>query len=122
MKKLIQKISFASLMLMATAGSSLAVTGDIAANMENNICSLITDMSGLFKTLRTLAFIGAAFIIAGWAWGYISKPGDLKLEDVKTKGLGMLVGFLLLFMVGVILSVFMADNGPCKEALIKFGI
>ncbi len=115
-KKLIQKISFASLMLMATAGSSLAASNDIAANMENNICSLITNMSGLFKTLRTLAFIGAAFIIAGWAWGYISKPGDLKLDDVKTKGMGMLVGFILLFSVGVIISVFMADGGICKDA------
>ncbi len=122
MKKLIQKISFASLMLMATAGSSLAASNDIAANMENNICSLITNMSGLFKTLRTLAFIGAAFIIAGWAWGYISSGKGVDIKDVKDKGIGMLVGFLLLFMVGVILSVFMADNGPCKEALLKFGI
>lgn len=122
MKKLIQKISFASLMLTATAGSSLAANSDIAANMENNICGLITQMSSLFKTLRTLAFIGAAFIIAGWAWGYISSGKGIDIKDVKDKGIGMLVGFLLLFMVGVILSVFMADNGPCKEALRNFGI
>ncbi|MDE6250115.1 MAG: hypothetical protein K2M34_00570 [Alphaproteobacteria bacterium] len=115
MKKLIQKTSFASLMLFSMAiGSANAAGDDYATNISNNICELVTKMGTLFGTLRTLAFIGAAFIIAGWAWGYISKPGDLKLEDVKTKGMGMLVGFILLFSVGVIISVFM-DGGVCES-------
>ncbi|MCM1294627.1 MAG: hypothetical protein NC311_03635 [Muribaculaceae bacterium] len=123
MKKLIQKISFASLMLMATATSSFAANaGDaFSGNMENSICTLITEMGGLFRTLRTLAFIGAAFIIAGWAWGYISAGKGVDIKDVKDKGIGMLVGFMLLFGVGIILSVFMADNGPCKDAILSFG-
>lgn len=112
MKKLIQKTSFASLMLFAMA------TGNAHAAMPDytkNICALVKDMGTLFGTLRTLAFIGAAFIIAGWAWGYISS-GKIELKDVKEKGVGMLVGFILLFSVGLIISVFMADGGVCKDA------
>lgn len=116
MKKLIQKVSFASLMLFATViGNAHAV--DAASTTDKNpidmnlVCELIKQMGPTFKILRTLAFVGAAFIIAGWAWGYISKPADLKLEDVKTKGMGMLVGFALLFGIAVIMTII---ETPCK--------
>lgn len=112
MKKLIQKISFASLMLFAmTAGNAYAEVPDYT----QNICKLVKEMGTLFGTLRTLAFIGAAFIIAGWAWGYIS-AGKIELKDVKEKGIGMLVGFILLFSIGVIVSIFMPGNGVCPDA------
>lgn len=113
MKKLIQKTSFASLMLFAmTIGSARAAD---MPDFSKNICELVGKMGSLFGTLRTLAFIGAAFIIASWAWGYISS-GKIELKDVKEKGVGMLVGFILLFSVGVIISVFMPGNGVCADA------
>ena len=34
-----------------------------------------------------------------------------KLDDVKTKGLGMLIGFIMLFAVGGIISIFMSMAG-----------
>ena len=118
MKKLIQKVSFASLMLFAMAISKAhavsAPTNNYTASLSNNICDLVAQMGTLFKTLRTLAFIGAAFIIAGWAWGYISS-GKVELKDVKEKGVGMLVGFVLLFTIGALISVFMPGGAVCPE-------
>ena len=57
-----------------------------------------------------LAFVGAAFYIAGWAWGFIT-AGEAKMDDVKKRGIGLLVGFTLLFMVGVILSFLLSAQG-----------
>lgn len=112
MKKLIQKASFASLMLFAmTMGNARAANS--VPDFSQNICRLVGEMGTLFGTLRTLAFIGAAFIIAGWAWGYISS-GKVELKDVKEKGVGMLVGFVLLFCIGALITVFMPGNGFCE--------
>lgn len=74
-----------------------------AAPVGGDPCILINSMQGVFKTLRTLAFVGAAFCIAGWAWGYISK-GEAKMDELKTKGIGLLVGFTLLFSIGIVLQ------------------
>lgn len=54
--------------------------------------------------------MGAAFVIAGWAWGYISS-GKVELKDLQGKGTGMLVGFVMLFGIGAILSFFMSESG-----------
>ena len=62
--------------------------------------------------LRTLAFLGAGFTIAGWAWGWISKPDEIKVEDlVKKKGLPMLIGFILLFGIGTVLQLLSTAGG-----------
>jgi hypothetical protein len=98
MKKILQKISVATIILMATVGNSWAPESDVAGDA----CQLIEGLSGVFKTLQILAFIGAAFSIAGWAWGFISK-GEAKMEDVKKNGIGLLVGFALLFGVAIII-------------------
>lgn len=74
-----------------------------AAGASGDPCVLIASMQGVFKTLRTLAFVGAGFMIAGWAWGYITK-GEAKMDDLKGKGIGLLVGFTLLFGIGVVLQ------------------
>ena len=74
------------------------------------MCEALQKLHGLFNLLRTLAFIGAAFYIAQWAWGYISK-GDVKMDDIKDKGTALIVGFSLLFLVGVILSFVMSASG-----------
>ncbi len=100
MKKLMNKFNFALIGIMASAPAFAATDG---------LCQLITQMYDVFKTLRTLAFVGAAFVIAGWAWGYISS-GKVELKDLQGKGVGMLVGFVLLFGIGVVLSFFLSES------------
>lgn len=92
-----KKIFFATFAVLAGIGIANA------APVGGDACVLIASMQSVFKTLRTLAFVGAAFFIAGWAWGFISK-GDAPTEDLKKKGTGLLVGFTLLFSIGTVLS------------------
>ena len=101
MKKIMNKINFAVLGIMASVPAFAAANG---------LCELITKLQETFKILRTLAFVGAAFYIAGWAWAYISK-GEAKLEDVKKQGIGLLVGYTLLFIIGIVLSAVLAAAG-----------
>ena len=114
MKKIMNKINFALIAVMASAPAFAAT----AAN--NDMCELIKRLQKVFGILRTLAFVGAAFYIAGWAWGYISK-GEAKMDDIKGKGIGLLVGFALLFMIGLILSFLLSASGQqsigCKEVI-----
>ena len=124
MKNLLKKIGFAGFATLA--GASVALAAPAAGGVSNDgLCALIGQMYGVFKILRTLAFVGAAFIIAGWAWGYISKPADFKLEDLRTKGTGMLVGFFLLFGIGVVLSFFLSSTGlnaiGCDGVILNWG-
>ena len=123
MKGLLKKIGFAGAVIMA--GASMPALAAAAAGVSNNgLCALIGQMYYVFRILRTLAFVGAAFIIAGWAWGYISKPADMKLDDLKTKGTGMLVGFVLLFGIGIVLSFFLSSTGlgviGCPELIMNW--
>ena len=99
MKKIMNKANFAIIGLMASMAPAMA-----AASIDSGLCKLVAELGGLLKTLRTLAFIGAGFLIAQWAWEFITKPGDVKLEKFKEKGVGMLVGFFLLFAVGAVLT------------------
>ena len=81
--------------------------------MDNSLCDLIVKMYDIFKILRVLAFLGAAFILAKYAWDAIStgKIGDKAiLEGSKNVGISMLVGFILLFSIGVILSALMSGH------------
>jgi hypothetical protein len=57
-----------------------------------------------------LAFIGAAFIIAAWAWDFIS-AGKVEMKDIKTKGIGMFVGFALLFTIGILVNFLLSAAG-----------
>ena len=106
MKKMMKKFNFALIGVMASMPAFAAG----AAGGNSGLCVLITQMKGVFETLRTLAFVGAAFVIAGWAWGYISK-GEVKKDDLKDKGIGMMVGFIMLFAIGIILSFFLGAAG-----------
>ncbi len=108
MKKLLKNLGVAGLVLLAGATPSLAAVAGAVNNA--GLCQLISEMYGVFSILRTLAFVGAAFIIAGWAWGYISK-GEVKMDDLKAKGTGMLVGFILLFGIGIVLQFFLSSTG-----------
>ena len=110
MKEILKKVGFAGLVIAAGA-SMPALAAAAAGGVSNNgLCNLISQMYDVFKILRTLAFVGAAFIIAGWAWGYISS-GKFEMEDLRKKGTGMLVGFVLLFGIGVVLSFFLSSTG-----------
>lgn len=104
MKKITNKINMAIISMMVASPA-------FAANVnESAICLLLNDLKGVFNMLRTFCFIGAAFMIAGWAWGYISK-GEAKLDDLKSKGTGLLIGFILLFSVGLILQFLLSASG-----------
>ncbi|MBR2510790.1 MAG: hypothetical protein IKB59_01330 [Alphaproteobacteria bacterium] len=103
MKKIMNKVNFAIVGIMASVAPAMAA--------NEGLCDLITKLGGLLKTLRTLAFIGAGFYIAQWAWGFI-KAGDVKIEDVKDKGIGVLVGFVLLFSIGAVLGFLISAAGP----------
>ena len=113
MKKVINKINFAIIAAMVANPAFAAVN-------EKAICVFLRDLRGVFNMLRTFAFIGAAFLIAGWAWGYISK-GEAKMDDLKNKGTGLLIGFILLFSVGLVLQFLVSASGArtfdCPELL-----
>lgn len=126
MKNILKKIGFAGFATLA--GASVALAAPAAGGVSNDgLCALIGQMYGVFKILRTLAFVGAAFIIAGWAWGYIKDGGgkDGMIEDLKKKGTGMLVGFVLLFGIGVVLSFFLSSTGlnaiGCDSVILNWG-
>lgn len=110
MKEILKKVGFAGLVIMAGASMPALAAAAAGGVSEAGLCGLIQQMYGVFKILRTLAFVGAAFIIAGWAWGYISS-GKVEMEDLRKKGTGMLVGFVLLFGIGVVLQFFMSSTG-----------
>lgn len=98
------KVNFAIIAMMVSVPA-------FAAADESAICRLVDELKSVFQLLRTLAFIGAAFYIASWAWEFISKPADAKIEKIKEKGQGLLIGFILLFSVGVLLSVLVSASG-----------
>lgn len=104
MKKVFNKINMAII-------AALVATPAMAAPVDNGLCQLLIKMHDVFALLRTLAFVGAAFVIAGWAWGYIKDGKGVDMDDLRKKGTGMLVGFVLLFGIGVVLSFFMSQGG-----------
>ncbi len=90
--------------------ASVFVMANVPAFADDGVCKLITGLKPIINTLRTLAFIGAAFVLMDWAWGYIKK-GEAKRDDLEKQGLGMLVGFFLLFAVGLILQFVGSNTG-----------
>lgn len=105
------KMNFALIALMASMPAFAATDEDVTKlSAGGDICKLFERLHGIFNILRILAFVGAAFYIAGWAWKYISS-GDAKPDDIKKQGIALLVGFGLLFMIGVILSFVMSSAG-----------
>ncbi len=107
MKKLIKKLNFAIVGIMASAPAMA-----LDSNMKDALCKMGAEFGSIFELLQMLAFIGAGVTIAGWAWGYISggKSVDV-VKEVKEKGVGMLIGFFLLFGIGTLLSIFMSMIG-----------
>ena len=122
MKKIMNKINFAVICLM-TSVPAFAALNTTKVNIDNDMCSLLKSLHEVFNYLRIAAFIGAAFYIAGWAWGFIS-GGEAKMDEVKKKGIGLLVGFSLLFIIGAVLSFVMSATGMnmigCGDILKKW--
>ena len=112
MKKLVRKINFAVFSLMVTMSASMAASS--SANQA--LCELAEKFGYIFGIIRTLAFVGAGISIAGWAWGYISGGKAIDpTAEVKNKGIPMLIGFILLFGIGTVLSIFMSMAQPGGE-------
>ena len=107
MKKLMKKLNFAIIGVMASVSSSMAA----ASGAHEALCKLAEEFGYIFSIIQTLAFVGAGITIAGWAWGYISKPDDIKMDDVKKKGVSLLVGFVLLFSIGTFLTIITSAAG-----------
>ena len=95
--------------MTANVAMGVAMSGAMAAS-NDGLCKLIEGLAPVIKTLRTLAFIGAAFVLMDWAWGWIQK-GEVKKDDIKDKGIGMFVGFFLLLGVGMVLSFIASTSG-----------
>lgn len=102
MKKLMYKLNFAVVGIMASVPAFAA---------EKNICNLVAELQGVFKIMRTLAFVGAGFLIAKWAWGYIEGGKVDAMKELKEKGVALLIGFILLFLIGTILTALSTAAG-----------
>lgn len=85
---------------------------------DSAVCTLVKNLKPVINTLRTLAFVGAAFMLMDWAWGYI-KAGDVKKEDLQNKGIGMFVGFFLLFGVGFLLQFVGSEGGASYMGCVR---
>lgn len=109
MKKIMSKMSFAVIGMMATV-SAFAAKANVQITVTKDMCALLERLWNVFNVLRIMAFVGAAFYIGSWAWDFISK-GEAKMEDVKKKGIGLLVGFSLLFIIGMALTFVMSAAG-----------
>ena len=128
MKKIVNKINFGIIALMVAMGPVLAAGEKIQVDMNKSggedLCNLLYRLHDVFNILRIMAFLGAAFYIAGWAWGFISS-GKMETKDVKEKGTALLVGFILLFVIGLLLSFVMSASGMeliggCKDVFKKW--
>jgi hypothetical protein len=111
LKNLTKNFALAGLLLAAFAfAANAAVTGAPVLD-ENAVCELLRSLQSVFKILRTLAFIGVAFIVMAWAWGYITAGKIEWTKDVKEKGVALLVGVILLFGVGMLLQFLTSASG-----------
>ena len=90
----------------ATSSSGIDITA---------LCPLIQEFQGIFQLLRTLAFVGAGMIVAKYAWEAISTGkigGETDLTAAAKKvGIPMIVGFILLFGIGVLLHIMSGVTG-----------
>ena len=114
MKKLIYKLNFAIVGIMASSHVAMAAGGTSLISNDSAskaLCDLTEQFGYIFELMRTLAFIGAGISIAGWAWGYISKGKVDITTEVKEKGMGLLIGFILLFAIGTVLEIFLGMAG-----------
>lgn len=91
----------------------MSVPAFSATGTDSGLCNLITELKGVFGTLRTLAFVGAGFILAKYAWEAITS-GKINQKDmvegIKSVGVPMIIGFVLLFSIGIVLSALLSGK------------
>ena len=117
MKNLIVRLRFYSMFVMSALISSSAFASEGGrSSAVQSVLDLIESLKPIFEVLSILAFVGAGFIIAGWAWGFIA-AGEVKFDDVKKKGIGMIIGFILLFAIGAILQFLLGVAAPDSTTL-----
>lgn len=97
---------------------SMYANSAFAATASDEMCKLIEQLQGVFQTLRIFAFVGAGFILAKYGWEAITSGkigGKSNIADgIKEIGVPMIVGFALLFSIGIILGFFMnGENFGC---------
>lgn len=87
----------------------LTTSSAFAAQTANSgLCQLIEQLQGVFQTLRICAFVGAGFILAKYGWEAITTGklgGKNNIADgLKEVGVPMIIGFALLFSIGLVLG------------------
>ncbi len=108
--KYLKPMALAAFVMAATVSTGYADVPDV------QVGKLSAEMFKIFKILRSLAFIGAAFILAGKAWGWI-KAGKVEWEnEMKGSGMAMIVGFFVLFSIGMIIGLFIPEGGNVVSA------
>ncbi len=96
---------FVALLLLVPTAGFAARAGAIGTS---GLCALIEQLQGVFHVLRLCAFVGAGFMLAKYGWEAVSK-GKLGGKDSVTEGLQaigvpMIIGFSLLFSIGIVLG------------------
>ncbi|MCL1785663.1 MAG: hypothetical protein FWG39_00745 [Alphaproteobacteria bacterium] len=121
-KNILKNFAMAGVFMAVFAAAAYAQAQGGTTINQRELCPLIFSLQEVFKLLRTLCFVGAAFIIMSWAWGYI-KAGKIEKwdEDVKTKGIALIVGFILLFGVGMMLTFLTSTVGHTLLDCVKTG-
>ena len=123
MRRTLKVFVFVLSIVITNVGVALAEDGLETGYDYSNICGLIKELSVLLTVLKVLAFAGAAFVLAAWAWDWITKggSGDINLlEDAKKRGIAMFVGFTLLMLVASIIQ-FLPGFAGCKNEFSNFG-
>lgn len=124
MRKLINKLNFAIIGIMASLSAMAATTATTAttaggagnvnvlgANVSGTICELAGKLNGVFKTFQILAFVGAGITLAKWGYDLVTKGDGWKTDDAQKKLISMLAGTIILFSIGTLLTVFMNMTG-----------
>ena len=117
-KKLSKYYLSSMVALSLFVGNAFAAKGDDPAAAGSPLCKLLNEFGGVINTLRILAFVGAAFVMMDWAWGYIQK-GEVGKDDLKNKGVGLLVGFALLFGTGLLLGLLSSTSTKASLGCIE---
>lgn len=102
-----------------------AWAADDVLSRNDGLCDLIQEMQSVFGILRTLAFVGAGFMLAKYAWDAISKGKiggkDDIIEGTKAVGIPMLIGIILLCSIGTLLGVLGSVSGAEMLGCVKKG-
>lgn len=106
--------------IFACVSAVLVVPAFAAPAMNSGLCDMIARFQEVFKLLRTLAFVGAGFILAKYGWDAITSGKiagkESVTEGLKSIGVPMIIGFALLFSIGILLGFLSnGENFGCQN-------